>query len=488
MPRKLNKRRVRIQLTLLYSAMVIAVIAIVSILILMIQGYRYNSDDGRVEQGGLVQYDSQPSGATVTVDGIKMAGRTASKSVLSAGGHNINISREGYTNWQKDVIVKPGTILWLNYARLFPLNPVTSVATDYANVSSAMFAPNQQTIAVITHQDSPNIMLTTLNTDSPVTSEVSIPATAYTAPNDVKAQKFQIISWDKDSRLLLIRHDYNDTSEYLSVDTRDTTKTVNLSMALGINILSASYALNDSNILYILSTNHELRRINIGDMTISGPLVEGIDSFVVSESNLIVYTTMVDPNGLRTVGYITNDSVKGKIISSYSDLSNETTLKINSGTYYGNHYVTILHDNVLSILRGGLPSSNSNSALILKNVATLTIKDGGDYLGFSPGNDRIIYVARGNSIVTYDLELRTTATISLQAPLTSDVQWLDRYHIASTSSENGYYYDYDGANGQMFASKVMKLPAMPDSSGKYIYYFTATDTGVSLSRVKTTIN
>jgi flagellar basal body-associated protein FliL len=75
-----SKRRKRVQLTFIYMLMVLSIVSIVFVLILVVQGYRYNSYDGKVEQGGLVQFDSRPSGATVSVDDITLSARTASHS------------------------------------------------------------------------------------------------------------------------------------------------------------------------------------------------------------------------------------------------------------------------------------------------------------------------------------------------------------------------------------------------------------------------
>ena len=96
-----NKRRLRIQLTFVYTLMGLAIVSILTILVLVIQGYRYNQFDGKVEQGGLVQFNSKPSGATVTVDDAMLANKTASKVTLTAGTHTITMSRDGYGSWKK---------------------------------------------------------------------------------------------------------------------------------------------------------------------------------------------------------------------------------------------------------------------------------------------------------------------------------------------------------------------------------------------------
>jgi hypothetical protein len=74
-----NIRKKRAQLFFVYALMAVAVVVTVAALVLVMLGYRFNRYDGTIEQGGLVQFDSKPSGATVMLDDITLANRTASK-------------------------------------------------------------------------------------------------------------------------------------------------------------------------------------------------------------------------------------------------------------------------------------------------------------------------------------------------------------------------------------------------------------------------
>lgn len=484
MPKKITKRRLRLQLTFVYGIMILAVVAIVAVLVLVVQGYRFNRYDGKLEQGGLVQFDSRPSGATVAADNSELANKTASKIVLSAGNHTVTIGKDGYSTWKKDVIVKPGKVLWLNYALLFPTNPKVSTSAKYTAVASALPSPNEHTMAVFTNASVPEITLTSLNTDSPVTTKLTIPSAAYTQPADGVTQSFSLVEWDKDSHLLLVKHMVNDVQEYVSVDTRDASHAVNVSGGLGVSAATMHYALNDSNIVYMLTASHELRRGSLSSMTLSGPLATNVSNFSVSESDVIVYETLPDANDQRIVGYVSSDSGKAKVLSSYSGLG-DSALLASSGSYYGDHYVVILHGETLDILQGDLPSSENNAVLSLTHYASLTVAGGADYLDFSPDNNRMVYVAKGARVTTYDLELKNAATTTLQAPLTRDIQWLDGYHMMS-ANKDGYYYDYDGTNSQKFASNVLDLPAALESGNKYLYYFTQTGTETVLNRVRMT--
>ena len=463
MPRQKSKRRQRIHLTFVYTLMVVAVVSIVTVLVLVIQGYRYNRFDGRLEQGGLVQFNSKPSGAVVTVDDVTLSNKTASKVTLTSGRHTITMARDGYSSWRKDVLVKPGGVLWLNYARLFPNTPQIDSVAQFSQVSSTLPSPSKRLIAVVGAATSPEVSLVDIDSDKPVVRKVAIPAASYTAPEEGQVQSFALINWDKDSNLLLVKHTYGDKSEYLSLDTRNATAT-NITTELGVDIASIDYSLGDSNVLYALTTTHELRRLNLGSATVSGPLALGVSSFNVAENRVIAYETLPDSKGMRSVGYVSSGSNVSKPIASYH-LANDAPLRVVTGNYYGDHYVAVLRGELVEILKGDLPSSDSSSKIDLESVASLMIAGGGDYLGFAPGANRMIYVASDKRVVTYDLELRTNATITLQTPLVRDVQWLDGYHILATGP-NSYYYDYDGTNGQLFASNTLDLPAALSSSEK----------------------
>ncbi|HPQ82798.1 MAG TPA: PEGA domain-containing protein, partial [Candidatus Saccharimonas sp.] len=97
MHRKTSKRRQRAQLTFVYMVMTFAVVASVATLMMIVLGYRFNRYDGKVEQGGLVQFDSRPSGAEVTLDTVQLANKTASKITATAGAHAVTMTKPGYT-------------------------------------------------------------------------------------------------------------------------------------------------------------------------------------------------------------------------------------------------------------------------------------------------------------------------------------------------------------------------------------------------------
>lgn len=174
MHRQKNKRRKQLQLAFVYTLMVVSVLSIVTVLVLVIQGYRYNRYDGKVEQGGLVQFDSRPSGATVLLDDVQLANRTASRLTVSSGDHVVTMTRDGYSTWKKTVTVKPGAVLWLNYTRLFPTSPVVTTAASFASVSGALASPDRKELAVVQKAATPRVTLVKLDGDTPKVTQLTL--------------------------------------------------------------------------------------------------------------------------------------------------------------------------------------------------------------------------------------------------------------------------------------------------------------------------
>ncbi len=490
-----SKRRLRVQLAFVYTLMAIAVISIVAILILVIQGYRYNRYDGKLEQGGLVQFNSRPAGATVTVDGVTLGNKTASKITLTSGRHEITMARDGYTNWKKQVTVKPGGVLWLNYAQLFPTAPTVTTSAAFAAVDSALASPDRKLMAVIPASTTPEISLVTLNSDTSTTTKVTIPTDSFTAPENGATQAFNLISWDKDSHMLLIKHTYGDKTEYLSTDIRNGV-TYNISTRLGVDVAKVMYSRSDSNVVYILTTTHELRRGNSNDTVLSGPIATNISDMAMTEQNLLTYTTLADNKGVRTVGYVSSGSTKAKTIASYSDIG-AAPLDIATGNYYGDRYTAVLHGQTLDIFVGSLPGSDNTGNISLTRVAQAPAVNGEDTVGFSPGDNRIVYATHGTTAVAYDLELAqsslitlagtTPAVVTKQSSVTPGLQWFDNYHVMTTGGPL-YVYDYDGTNGQLIANTTANQPAVLGSGEKYLYYFVTADGSAKLQRLQLTIN
>lgn len=477
-----DKRRTRVRLALTYSMMGIAIIGAVVVLVLILQGYRFNRYDGKVEQGGLVQFDSRPSGATVNLDGIALSAKTASKLTVFAGTHAVTMTKDGYMPWSKSVTVKAGGVLWLNYARLYPQSPIVSTAAVYDTVSAARVAPNRKQLIALSSSNQGVLYLTSLNDDRAQTRTITLNQGVLTSASDAASVSFSVITWDQDSQYVIIRHNFDNKSEYLSLNVNDGT-TSNITKALGVDISKIEYVVGDHTAVYLLTTSHELRRGDLAAATISGPLVTSVADFAQADRSTVTYETTRGSDGSRSVGYLTNGASRPRSVYTVKD-DGTSTLKFRIGTYYGDHFLVLAYGDTTTVYTADLPSSDSSSSLSWRRVGWLSTKGGVSYVGFSPETKRFVYAQMTDTIATYDLETNAVAKVTLQGRVSRELEWVDSFHIGSTANSESYFYDFDGTNGHVVATNVLDMPTTISENDKYFYYFVSDGTKVALKRVQ----
>ena len=251
MYRQPSKRKQLFKLVTIYTIMSVAVLVLVSILVLFMLGYQFNRSDGKIEQGGLVQFDTRPTDADVTIDGKTLGTRTASRKTLDTGQHFITMQRAGYKQWQKSVDVQAGSVLWLTYARLVPNELTPDSVASFENVSSTASSPDNKWIAIKEDPATPTIKLADIARDEVEVSSIELPSTLYTAPSPDKAQSFTLETWNPSSRMVLVKHTYDDTkTEWIVVDTQNVKASKNLTTALGVNASKVVFRGNNKLVMY----------------------------------------------------------------------------------------------------------------------------------------------------------------------------------------------------------------------------------------------
>lgn len=472
-----SKRKQLLQRIAVYSLMSITVVGLVSVLVLLMLGYRFNRAEGTIERGGLVQFDTNPDGATVSIDGASFGSQTPSKTTMAAGKHFITMQRDGYQKWQKSVDLVAGSILWLNYARLIPTELTPKNVADFASVTSAAASPDNRWMAIKDDAATPVIRIADLGREDARITDITLPKESFTAPKKDEPQTFTLVEWDPSSQYILVKHTYNDEkkTEWIVVDADNVDSSKNITTLLGVNAGQPKFSNSDSQVLYAI-VEGDIRRIDLNSTTLSGPLVENVADFDLFDRSTITYVTKVDPKTkLRSVGYYDDGADKGRTIRSYND-NGKLPLQLAVGRYFGDTYVAIAHGDVLDVFEGDLPHSGTDDPSSLKSVANVSLPGGVDYLSIRT-DGRFIVAQQGAEYTVYDLELKKLTTTKLQgtAPVTSKIEWLDNYMVWSDRDSTVRLYEFDGANQHDIMKVVKGLDVTLSPSDKYIYGFTKSD-------------
>ncbi len=470
-----------------YSVMTVSVVVIVALLMLVVLGYSFNQRDGKLEQGGLLQFASVPTGASVTLDEVTLGSRTNTKSTVDTGTHTVNFDLAGYRPWKKTISIVAGQVGWVNYARLIPNKLTPESLRTFTTLAGSMASPKENWILLHETAEQPSFELANIQGDTVRYTTLALPQTSYTAPDEGKTQSFTIESWSYDEHAILIKHTYNDDKvEWISLNRDQPDKTVNLNTAFGIAPTKVVFA-GEGNRLLFVQADDSVRRVNLDDQTLSRPLASNVAMFTMFDEKTIVYATTAASDGARTVGYATTDIAQPIVLHTYPADTTQQPLLVAMDMYFNKHYVTIVHGQTMTIENGDLPTLTDKGSL--KKYATVTIPNSASGL-VTNANGRFSVAQLPDGYATYDLELKKydKTTWAYQSAAQHPLQWLDTYILWSDNGGYARIYDFDGANQQTIMNVVEGNAVTVTSNDKYFYGVTKTDKGISLSRVKLLLN
>jgi len=487
MYRRASKKKELIKRIAVYTAMTISVFIIVTGLVFVTLGYRFDTDNGRVEQGGLLQFATIPSGATIEIDGVAISPKTPAKSSVLAGTHKFVMWRDGYETWQKTLDIKAGTLTWLNYARLVPKNRTVTSVAQYTSIHASLATVDGHAILVQQDATVPTFQLVNLQSDDIKTTTLTIPPALYSEASTVGVtHSFRVDQWDSGGRYVLLQHSYGDKKEWLVLDTRDIGATKNVTTLLNFDIASAKLSGTSGNILYVLGAGSDIRKIDLAAGTISRPLVTNATSFDLFETNIITYvgTDPADPTK-RVVGLYREGDSSPHVIRTVTSAP-DVPLGIATSRYFNQDYVAITEGNKVSIINGSYPGSSNDDTSSLVPFATFNFVTGVNRVSFSASGDYLL-VQSGANFASYDIEHKKVATSVIASDVTATVgplKWLDDNYIWSDYGGDVTIRESDGTNNNTINKAVIGQDVVLSQNDRYLYSIGKNATGYQLQRVR----
>jgi PEGA domain len=484
MYRRTSKRTELIKRIAVYSGMTALVLLIVAGLVFVILGYRFDADNGRVEQGALLQFNTLPTGATIEIDGKVISSKTSTKSSVLAGTHTFLMWKDGYENWQKTLDVKAGTLTWLNYARLVPKARPVEALTALPTLAASTAAPDGKSILLQPDSTAPVFQLIDIRSDDIKSSTFVIPSAAYSEAATVGVvHGFAVSSWDTGGRYGLVQHTYGDKKEWLVIDTKDANATKNVTTLLDLDIASITFSGTSGNILYALSGG-DIRKLDLTAGTISRSLVTNVNSFELFETNVITYVgTNPTDAAKRVVGLYREGDVASHVLRT---ITSADPVHIATSRYFNQDYVAISEGARVDIVSGSYPDSASDDSTSLSPFANYMFNAPVQQLSFSPAGDYVL-VQNGTNFASYDIEherLSMSTATTDPAAVVAPLKWLDDDHVWSDTLGNLTMLEFDGANAAIINQSVPGHTAVISQNDKYLYSIGKTATGFQLQRVR----
>ncbi len=485
--KKPTKKQFIIRRVALSTIATFSVITIATVSILFMLGYRLDSGNGRLEQGALLQFDSKPNNADIYVDGYHIGSRTAAKHTVIAGPHTIKITKQGYQDWSRSLDLAAGTLTWLDYIRLVPNDlPVQTVAT-YTTLASAKASPDNKWILIQEDAKTPVFQLVDLRAREIKQSTVTLPETVYSEATTARVtHSFSPVSWDTGGRHVLIRHLYAGKTEWLALDTQNASQAVNITRLFNTGFKDVRFASTSGRVLYGLTQDGTIRKIDLSAQTLSRALITHAESFGVFD-NTVVYYVGADPTDASgQVAGVYRDGDDAPHVLQTSVEAGSSMLRIAAGRYYNDDLVAIADGNLVTVLRGRYPSSSTQDSSSLQRYHTFEVPGAVSSLTISPEGDFIL-AQSGDRFVGYEVEhKRATSGVratSTNGTSTTTLQWLDDAYVWDDAGGVLTMRDFNGANVYEIMPVEPGFDAGLSQNGRFFYAIGKGESRYHLQRV-----
>lgn len=444
-----------------YGVMTVAVVGLTTLAVMFAMGYRFDKTRG-FEQGGLIQFISNPDSASVYVDNQKLDYKTPGRGTFDAGAHKVSMQLDGYKAWEKNVDLAAGQLLWLNYARLLPTTIKTAAVQSLENAVVSLQSPDHKWMLVQTHAGSAEFSLVDMNdpTKTKVT-KVTIPD-AQLAKKDGKLGQFQFVEWDTGSKHVLVVHTNGDVREFIRFSRSDPDKSINLSNLFRLSIADAHFSGGNADVIYA-KTDDVLRKLDISASSASAALVSGVEKFGLYDGATLSYVATDSSDGApkKVVGIY--DEGKAHVVRSYPA---DVDLQIAYSEYDHHSYLAInAGDGKVDLLRD--PTGNSSG---VSQFATFNFNKNVAWMKFNVSG-RMIAVGNGSDFGTYDIELAKFNEAKFSVDVKSPLQWLDDYYLWSDAGNVLHIVEFDGTNGGDIAKVETGHAINLSADGKKMFSF-----------------
>ncbi len=125
---------------------VVAFLVLAPAVVFYTAGYRWNPKKGIIERNGTLIFQTQPTGATITLNGETVDDRTpVTLQNVAPGTYQIRLTRDGYTSWEKTLDVRAERVTFVNNVQLWRMGEPQLFREESASV--IVISPDGRTIA-----------------------------------------------------------------------------------------------------------------------------------------------------------------------------------------------------------------------------------------------------------------------------------------------------------------------------------------------------
>lgn len=438
------------RLIILFSYIVMGVAIIIGTIILVEygQGYSYDFSSGKFSLNGLVVLQSNPTGAAVYINGHQIHRKTPYRDTLKTGTYNLELRRDGYRTWTKQVDIQPYQVSLLDSIFLVPTTIKTDNVTPNQPVASLIASRDRRHFAYITGDPVPALWV--INPDSKQGTKVYSPQAATA---DHPAETLVDASWSEDGSHLLVHGQIGSTQQYTLVGAGGGTPT-NLTDLFKFDFSGLRFSSYDWHELYWNSPSG-LRKINVGAKTASAVLASGVSAYTFGPNRILYIQTT--PTGKSLWSEDFSGGNQKELIES---LAENASYQLEYASYAGHDLLAVLPAQTATVtVYSDIFSPTPTAKVISKSAQRISFSANGRYLAYF----------NSTGFGTYDVD-QAGFLFTKEAPgsLTC-LTWFDNAHVVVCHGQEAELVELDGANSTPIAPIVPGTPVFGSLDLRHIY-------------------
>ena len=463
-------RRHMITIAIGYFFIALAVGMATLILLYYAYGFSFGKN-GQVIQNGLMFVSSTPNPAKVYLNGKLNKAQTNSRVILEEGEYEMQFQRDGYRTWQRSVTIDGGKVVHYDYPFLIPTTLTTAAIKTYDETPQlTMQSPDHRWVLVSRASTPEEFEEFDLKDPKAVTSDtLTLPAGLITKATTT--QSWQLVEWSSDNKHVLLKHVYDDTSEYVLLDRSAPDKSLNLSQTLDQNLTELRLVDHKYDRYYLYdAAKLALTKASLGNPE-PVPYLDHVLAFKSYGGDTVVYAAAAGADG---DGSVRLKLQQGDTSYSLRDLTPGTSYLVDIAKFDGSLYVAAAaaSENKAYIYQDPIAQINNRNIGLAVPVQVLRVTSP-SYMAFST-NSRFMMVEGGTSFGVYDAEdekgFSYSLPTALDAPQTH-ATWMDGHRLLYTSGGTLTMVDYDNSNRQKLTTNSPAYVPSFDSGFKYLFTF-----------------
>lgn len=464
-----TKKEARHHIILFAGYICIAIAIVLTAIVLLYQAYGFGvTRKGDVTQNGLLFFSSQPNPANIVVDGKVSRYSTNTRMAMLSGVYRFELIREGYRNWERKIDVEGGKVQHYDYPLLIP-NELTEKKTKTYSGAPAFTTQSPDRRWLVVQQPGSMIGFEVIDLKNPTKESAEITLPASIIAKAATSESYEIVSWASNNDHFLLKHNFDDKSEYILTSRTKSDESRNLNTTLSVT--PAKLTLVDKKFdEYYLLNNGTLQKASLTDPTLV-TLKEQVLAYQTYGDDTVLYATDAEVAPEKTAIRL---AVGDKDVYDIRTFPTSPDYLLDLTKYSDKLFVVAAATNQQKtyVYEDPIGQIKERPKQFPAPIQVLRVTNP-NYLSFSH-SAQFVMVQNGNHYGVYDAEnergYNYTASEPIDAPATH-ATWMDGNRLTYVSGGRTLIFDYDHNNAQfLLPASSNYLPAFsPDY--KFVYTF-----------------